>query len=99
MSLASGDGSVTLTTLRLPQLERLIGIGAMKSFSSEVKELPDERLFSEARPKCSQTLVEKMPESVRLIAASPKVELIPFLVFPSRVRGAPEGCYRSRGRR
>src|SRR5690242_9056912 len=29
-----------------------------------------------------------MPEPVRLIAASPKVELMPFFVFPARVNGA-----------
>src|SRR6266542_178959 len=69
----------------------LMWIGEMKSLSSEPNELPEERLFRYAAPKCSHTFGGKMPEPVRLIPASPKVELIPFFVFPSRVRGAPGG--------
>src|SRR5512144_838366 len=72
----------------VPQLLMLTGIVAMKSFSSEENELPEERLFSVAEPKCLHTPDEKMPEPVRLIPASPKVELTPFFVLPSRVNGA-----------
>src|SRR6187551_2980127 len=32
-----------------------------------------------------------MPDAVRLMPASPNVELIPFFVLPSSVRGAPGG--------
>src|SRR6266487_2986872 len=79
---------VCLWILIVPQLEMLIGTGATKSFSSEPNELPEERLFRKAAPKCSHTPGGKMPEPVRLMPASPKVELMPFFVFPAKMNGA-----------
>ena len=45
----------------VPQLEMLTGIGAMKSFSSEVNDLPDERLLRQAAPKFAHTFGGKTP--------------------------------------
>jgi len=45
VSVGSGDGIVTFLTISVPQFEMFTAIGAMKSFSSELKELPEERLF------------------------------------------------------
>src|SRR6266536_5425679 len=90
-------GIVRLMILSEPQFEMSTGIGAMKSFNSDVNELPDERLFRDAAPKCSHTLVGKMFESVRLMPTSPNVELTPFLVLPSRVRGLPGGLVSNAG--
>src|SRR5262249_29016877 len=85
------SGSVCLRILIVPQLEMLIGIGATKSFSSEPNELPEERLFSQMSPKCLHTLGGKIPAAVKLMPASPNVELIPFFVFPDNVLGLPGG--------
>ena len=56
-----GRGIVTFLMISVPQFEMFTGMGAMKSFSSEVKELPEERLFRVAEPKCLQTPGGKMP--------------------------------------
>src|SRR5712691_10005617 len=63
-----------------PQLLMFTGIGAMKSFTSEVKE-DDDRVFRKTLPKASQVPGGKTPAVVRLIAASPKV-------FATRLAGA-----------
>src|SRR5437868_1206682 len=49
------------------------GCGAMKSFSSAVKEV-DARLVTKALPNCVQTAVVNTPVALRLMAASPKVK-------------------------
>src|SRR5829696_603870 len=56
--------------MTLPQLVRLIGTGAMKSFNCEVKE-SDARLLSIALPKDSHLFSSKMTE--RSMLASPNV--------------------------
>src|SRR5215212_4161070 len=91
--------SSCLWMFTVPQFVMLTGMGAMKSFNSEVNELPEERLFRVTAPKCWHVVVENIPEPVRLIPASPKVELMPFFVFPSRVRGAPGGLVSITGAR
>src|SRR5947208_313035 len=88
--------------MTVPQLEMLTGIGAMKSFSVDVKDWPDERLFRLAAPKCTHELRGKMFAAVRLIPASPNVDetvlgspvLLSKTVVPVRVLGAP-GAFRS----
>src|SRR5262245_32409821 len=84
-------GSLCLMIVISPQLEMLIGIGATKSLSSEPNELPDDRLFTHAPPRWKHLSAGKTLAAVRLIPASPKVELIPFFVFPSSVRGLSGG--------
>ena len=81
------SGVVCLWITIAPQFEMFTGTGAMKSFNSEVNELPEDRLFSVAEPKCVHWLAGKMLAPVRLMAASPNVELMPFFVFPSSVFG------------
>src|SRR6266849_1426408 len=86
-------GSVCLMILISPQLLMFTGIGAMKSFSVEVNDWPDERLFRSAAPKCWHTFCEKTPAPVRLMRASPNVDDIdPFFdVLPLSVLGFPGG--------
>src|SRR5262245_60062825 len=64
-------GSVCLMIFTAPQLEIFTGTGAMKSFTSAVKE-DDERLLRNVLPNASQVPAGKTPASVRSTAASPK---------------------------
>src|SRR6266536_630158 len=59
--------SSCLWMFTVPQFVMFTGTGAMKSFSSEPNELPEERLFRYAEPKCSHTPGGKMPEPVGLV--------------------------------
>src|SRR5262245_54576507 len=69
------------------------GIGAMKSFSDDVNDWPDERLFSIAAPRWKHRFGGKTCASVRLIAASPNVDdTEPLLAtLPASVLGALGG--------
>src|SRR5690348_3926090 len=77
----------------LPQFAMLTGCGATKSFTSAGNDA-DERLFRNALPNAVQTLDEKMPAAVMLIAASPNSSparvppatasvMVPELTWPS----------------
>ena len=85
-----------LWMITVAQFEMFTGIGAMKSFSVEVNDLPDERLFKLAAPKCTHVPRGKMSAAVRLMPASPNVDeivlgrpvLLSSVVEPVRVLGA-----------
>src|SRR5262245_29953568 len=76
-----------------PQFVMFTGIGEMKSFSEDVNDWPDERLFSIAAPRWKHLSAGNTCASVRLIAASPNVEdTDPLLAtLPARVLGALGG--------
>ena len=77
--------------LIVPQFEMFTGIGAMKSFSVEVNDWPDERLFKLAALKLWHVPGVNTPALVRSMPASPKVdEMVPLLaVVPACVCGGP----------